>query len=170
MKRTITTILATAIAAIATLKAATPEQEKAFVEKYKKALEANDEKELSSFLYTKGAEPEQIEFFKMMMKIDPGAKITKIELIKPTAEEAAQFNKPMEMPNGKSYKMPIKPTYALVIETETKTGDSSSTSKSRRPVGEVDGKLCIPVPVPATAAATEKPAAKEKPATKPKAK
>jgi hypothetical protein len=169
MKRTIATILAATFAAITSLNAATPEQEKAFVEKYKKALEANDEKALTSFLYTKGADPEQIEFFKMMMQPEPGAKITKIELVKPTPEESAKFNEPMEMPDGKKYKMPFEPTYALIIETETKSGDGSSTSKSRRPVGEKDGKLCIPVPVPATAA-KEKPAAKEKAAPKPKAK
>ncbi|MGI8603518.1 MAG: hypothetical protein ACR2OZ_11040 [Verrucomicrobiales bacterium] len=164
MQRTISTIvLAAAFAAAAQLGAATPEQEKAFVEKYRKALEAGDAKELASFLYTKGAEPEQIEFFKMMMQPDPGTKITKIELIKPTAEEAAKYNEPMEMPDGKTYKMPFTPTYALVVESETKTANESSKGSSRRPVGEKDGKLCIPVPVPAAAD-------KEKPAPKPKAK
>src|SRR3954463_12809375 len=102
------------------VRAATPEQQKTFVESYKKALEANDAKTLAGFLYTKGAQPEQVEFFKMMMAIKPGAKITSIRLIKPTDEEAAKFNKPMMMPDGKSYKMPIKPTKQLVIKTETK--------------------------------------------------
>ena len=67
----------------------------------------------------------------------------------------------MEMPDGKSYKLPFKPTYALVVESETKSADGSSKGSSRRPVGEKDGKLCIPVPVPATAGA-KKPAPKAK--------
>jgi len=132
------------------VRGATPEQQKSFVESYKKALEANDAKTLAGFLYTKGAQPEQIEFFKMMMlAVDPGAKITKIELVKPSDEEAARFNKPMPMPDGKMYKMPVKPTWQLVVSTETKNESGSGSSTSKSPVAEVDGKLVIPVPVPA---------------------
>ena len=164
MKHILTSVfIAASIAVVAN--AATPEQEKAFVASYRKAFEAGDKAALEKFLYTKGAEPDQIEFFKMMMMPEKGTKITKIELVKPTAEEMAKFNEPMEMPDGKKYKMPFNPTYALVIETETKTGDSSSTSKARQPVGEKDGKLVIPVPVAASAAAA-KPGAPAKPAPK----
>lgn len=129
--------------------AATPEQEKTFVDSYKKALEANDTKTLAGFLYTEGAQPEQVEFFKMMMAIDPGSKVTSIELVKPSDEEAARFNKPMMMPDGKSYKMPITPTKQLVVKTETKDANGSGTSTSKSPVAEKNGKLVIPVPVPA---------------------
>src|SRR4051812_9707044 len=129
--------------------AATPEQEKAFVESYKKALEANDTKALVAFLYTKGAAKETVEFFTMMQTMEAGKKPTSIELVTPTAEEKAKFSEPMQMPDGKKYKMPFTPTKQLVITYEEKNGDNSSKSTSKSPVGEKDGKLVIPVPVPA---------------------
>ena len=128
---------------------ATPEQEKAFVAAYKKALESGDKEALAGFLYTEGAQPEQIEFFKMMQQSNIGSKVSSIELVTPTAAEAERFNKPMMMPDGKSYVMGLKPTKQLVIVSETKTGDSSSKSTSKSPVAEKNGKLVIPVPVPA---------------------
>ena len=131
------------------VRAATPEQEKTFVESYKKALEANDAKALAGFLYTEGAQPEQVEFFKMMMSMNAGAKISSIELVKPSAEEAAKFNRPMTMPDGKSYKLSLTPVKQLVIKTESKDANGSSSSSSSVPVAESKGKLVIPVPVPA---------------------
>ena len=129
--------------------AATPEQEKAFVDAYKKALEAGDKATLAGFLYTEGAQAEQIEFFKMMQSLEPGAKITSIELTTPSAADMAKLNKPMMMPDGKSYVMAVKPTKQLVIVSETKSESGSGKSTSRAPVAEVKGKLVIPVPVPA---------------------
>lgn len=136
--------------------AATPEQEKAFVETYKKALDAGDAKALNALLITDGAEPETIEFFKMMQAPEPGAKVASIELVTPTAEEAAKYAEAMPMPNGKEYKLPLKPYKQLVIKTETKTADGSSSSTSQVPIVEKNGKLGIPVPVPAKAAAAPK--------------
>lgn len=149
MKRLIT--LFTIIAAFASVPAhsATPEQEKAFVDAYRKALEAGDAKALNAFLSTDGADADTIDFFKMMQAPEPGAKLVSIELVKPTAEEEAKLNEPMMMPDGKSYKMPIKPYKQLVIKSETKSADGSSSSTSKSPVAEKDGKLVIPVPVPA---------------------
>ncbi len=129
--------------------AATPEQEKAFVDSYKKALEAKDEKALAAFLHTEGATEETVEFFKMMqLAPTEGGTITKIELVTPTKEEAAKMSKPMEMPDGKQYKMPFTPSKQLVIVVEQKSADGSSKSTSKSPVGEKNGKLVIPVPVP----------------------
>lgn len=152
MKRS-TTLIKLAAALSLTLglsfaSAATPEQEATFVASYKKALESNDVKALAKFLLTDGAEEETIEFFKMMMELEPGAKIESIELVKPTAEEAAKFAKPMAMPNGKNYKMPVTPYKQLVIKTATKSADGSGSSTSKSPVAEKGGKLVIPVPVP----------------------
>ncbi len=149
MKKIITLIaIVGAIAAIPAA-AATPEQEKAFVDSYRKALEAGDEKALNAFLFTEGAAEDTVEFFKMMQAPEPGAKVVSVELVTPTAEEAAKFNKPMMMPDGKSYKMPIKPIKQLVVKMETKNESGSSSSTSKSPVAEKDGKLVIPVPVPA---------------------
>lgn len=148
MKRILTSI-ALVVTTIIAAHAATPEKEKAFVESYKKAFEAKDEKALAAFLYTKGAEVGTIGFFSMMQLSEAGKPITSIELVTPTAEEAAKYNKPMEMPDGKNYKMPVKPTKKLVIVIEEKSADGSSKSTQSNPVAEVDGKLVIPVPVPA---------------------
>lgn len=130
-------------------RAATPAQEKAFVDSYKKALEAGDAQALAAFLYTEGAQPEQIEFFKMMQTINPGAKVASIELVTPSAADAEKYNKPMTMPDGKAYVMGLKPTKQLVIVSETKDANGSSKSTSKSPVAEKNGKLVIPVPVPA---------------------
>ena len=59
---------------------ATPAQEKAFVDAYRKAYEAKDEKTLTGFLYTKGADPQALDFYKMMMTNGMGSKITSIQL------------------------------------------------------------------------------------------
>lgn len=143
------TILALASALSLLAHAATPEQEKAFVESYKKALEAGDTKALAAFLHTKGAAADTVEFFTMMQEMNAGQKVSSIELVTPTAEERKKFNTPMEMPDGKMYKMPVEPTKQLVIKIESKSAEGSSSSTSKSPVAEIDGKLVIPVPVPA---------------------
>lgn len=129
--------------------AATPAQEKAFVESYKKALESKDTAALKAFLHTEGATPETVEFFTMMQEMTAGQKIASIELVTPSKEDAAKFNKPMEMPDGKTYKMPFAPSKQLVVTIEEKNGDNVSKNTSKSPVGEKNGKLVIPVPVPA---------------------
>jgi len=146
-------VIATTYLFGATAGAATPEQEKAFVDAYRKALEAGDKEALAGFLYTEGAQPEQIEFFKAMQSLEAGAKITSIELVTPSAEEMAKLNRPMMMPDGKSYVMGVKPSKQLVIISETKDANGSSKGTTRSPVAEVKGKLVIPVPVPAGAGA-----------------
>jgi hypothetical protein len=128
--------------------AATPEQEKAFVASYKKALESNDTKALAAFLSTDGASKDTVEFFTMMQAMGAGGKVSSIELVVPTKEELAKYNTPMEMPDGKKYKMPFAPTKQLVVTIEEKSGDSTSKSTSKSAVGEKNGKLVIPVPVP----------------------
>ena len=143
-------IIATILATLTTaLHAATPEQEKAFVESYKKAFEAKDTKTLDAFLLTDGAAKDTIEFFKMMQNSDAGGTISSIELITPSKEELAKYSKPMEMAPGKMYKMPIQPTKQLVIVVEKKDGDNVSKVTTKKPVAEKNGKLVIPVPVPA---------------------
>jgi hypothetical protein len=136
-------------ASISAAPAATPEQEKTFVAAYKKAFEANDTKALEAFLFTKGAQAETLDFFKMMQSAEAGKKIARIELVTPDAKQLAKLNQPMEMPDGKLYKMPITPKKQLVIVIEEKDGDSTGTSTSMLPVAEKDGQLVIPVPVPA---------------------
>ncbi len=149
MKTLLSSLILVVSLLTASLRAATPEQEKAFTDSYRKALEAGDATALAAFLYTEGAQPEQIEFFKMMQMIDKGSKVVSVELVAPTAEEAARMNKAMPMPDGKMYKMPVKPYKQLVVKTESKGASGSGSGSSKSPVAEIKGKLVIPVPVPA---------------------
>ncbi|MEO5722223.1 MAG: hypothetical protein ABIR71_12225 [Chthoniobacterales bacterium] len=128
------------------LRAATPEQEKAFVDKYKAAFEASDKATLESFLYTKGAHPMALEFYKMMQTGEMGKKISTIELRDLTADEAKEAGQIQEGPDGEKTKMPLKPTKKLKITIESKGDDGNSSSSSESFVAELDGKFVIPVP------------------------
>jgi hypothetical protein len=130
------------------LRAGTPAQEKAFTDKYKTAFEAKDTTTLESFLYTQGADPEILGFYKMMQSSDAGGKISKIELIDLTPEDIKKAATPMESPTGGKVCLTLKPTKKLIIATESKDASSSSTSKSQNFIAEKDGKFVIPVPGP----------------------
>ena len=131
------------------LRAGTPEQEKAFVDKYKTAYEANDKKTLESFLYTKGANPMALEFYKMMMANDEGSKISKIELENLSPEDAKKAAAVEEGPDGKKSQLPIVPTKKLKVSVEQKGDSGSSSGSSSIFVAEKDGKFVIPVPATA---------------------
>ena len=105
-------------------RAASAEQEKAFVTKYKTALEANDSATLQSVLYTTGADPMIVGFYKMMQSGGAGDKVSKIELVE------------------------LKPTKKLVIVIEKKDENGSSTNTTENFIAEKDGKFVIPVPGP----------------------
>ncbi len=141
-------ISAVVFSAIMTVIAITPEQEKAFTDKYKTAFEGKDTATLESFLYTQGADPEILEFYKMMQSGEAGGKIASIELVALTPEDAKKASTPMESPGGGKVCLPLKPTKKLVIKVDKKDGSGSSSSKSESFVAEKDGKLVIPVPGP----------------------
>jgi len=130
------------------LQAGTPAQEKAFTDKYKTAFEAKDTATLEAFLYTQGADPEILGFYKMMQSSDAGGKISKIELIDITPEDAKKAATPMDSPTGGKVCLTLKPTKKLIIATEKKDANGSSTSKSENFIAEKDGKFVIPVPGP----------------------
>jgi hypothetical protein len=127
---------------------ATPAQEKTFVDAYRKAVEAKDEKTLTGFLFTKGADPQALEFFKMMVTSEMGAKITSIQLVDLDASDKKRAEGGPG-PNGKPMKFTLQPTRKLVIKSETKDANGSSSSSSEVLVAENDGRLVIPVPGPA---------------------
>ena len=127
--------------------AATPEQEKAFTDKYKAAMEGKDTATLESFLYTQGSDPEALEFYKMMQSGRAGEKISKIELVNLTPEDVKKATTPMDGPTGKVC-LNLKPTKKLVIKVEKKDANGSSSSSSENFVAEKDGKFVIPVPGP----------------------
>jgi len=128
------------------LVAGTPAQEKAFVDKYKAAFEAGDKATLNSFLYTQGANPMALEFYKMMQTEGAGGKITKIELVDLTPEEVKKAAETQTGPDGSKAKLPLTPTKKLKITVETKSADGSSSSSTENFVAEKDGKYVIPVP------------------------
>src|SRR6266478_5389569 len=130
------------------LAASTPEQEKAFVDKYKTAFEGKDTAALESFLYTQGADPAIVGFYKMMQSGEAGEKISSIELVNLTPEDVKKATTPMDSPTGGKVCLTLKPTKKLVIKVEKKDANGSSTSSSENFVAEKDGKFVIPVPGP----------------------
>jgi hypothetical protein len=128
------------------LHAGTPAQDKDFVDKYKAAFEKGDKATLEGFLYTKDANPMALEFYKMMMVPEPGAKIAKIELVDLSPEDAKKATTVETGPDGSKAKLPLTPTKKLKLSVETKDANGSSTSSSESFVAEKDGKYVIPVP------------------------
>ena len=126
----------------------TSEQEKAFTDKYKKAFEAKDAATLESFLYTQGADPAIVGFYKMMQSAEAGGKISNIELVGLTAEDAKKAATAMNSPTGGKVCLTLKPTKKLIIKVEKKDANGSSTSSTENFIAEKDGKFVIPVPGP----------------------
>ena len=129
------------------LRAGPPDREQEFTAKYKAAYEARDTATLYSFLYTEGANPMALGFYKMMMTNGAGEKISKIELVDLSPEDAKKVEGVQDGPGGMKTRLPIQPTKKLKITIETKNGDNTSSSTSESFVAEKDGKFVIPVPV-----------------------
>ena len=127
---------------------ATAEQEKGFVEKYKTALEAKDTTALQSCLYTTGADPMIVGFYKMMQSSGAGDKVSKIELVDLTPEDVKKAAAPQDSPSGGKVCLNLKPTKKLVIVIEKKDENGSSTNTTENFIAEKDGKFVIPVPGP----------------------
>lgn len=126
--------------------AATPAQEKAFVEGFKKAVERKDAKALKALLYVRDADPTALEFYNMMIVADFGSTIKSIKLVDLTAEEDQQMGTVGKNIHGKPMKMPLKPTKSLLLTTASKSADLSTSGSSQWYVAEYEGKLVIPVP------------------------
>jgi hypothetical protein len=129
------------------LRASTPAQEKAFVDKYTTAFKAKDTATLESFLYTEGADPAYLQFLKMTFPSVLGEKISKIELVELTPEEVKKAAAPVDSPAGGKLCLKLKPTKALVVTLEKKDASGSPT-KTISLVTEKDGKIVILVPGP----------------------
>ena len=128
--------------------ASTSPQEKAFTDKYKAAFEGKDTATLESFLYTQGADPAILGFYKMMQSGEAGEKISNIELVDLTPEDAKKAATPMDSPTGGKVCLTLKPSKKLVIKVEKKDANGSSASTSENFIAEKDGKFVIPVPGP----------------------
>ena len=148
MRKLIFSFAFTILAASGAL-AATPEQEKAFVDAYKTAFEAQNADGLSALLFTDGAIPEAVEFYKMAMTADFGKKLTEISLVDLTAEDVTKAGATMPGPDGKMAILLPKPYKKLVIKIDASDANGTSTSSSEIFVAEKDGKLGISMPAPA---------------------
>ena len=131
------------------LRAGSPEQDKAFIDKYRTAFEGNDKATLQSFLYTQGANPTVLEFYKMMQTDGAGGKVSKIELVDLSPDDAKKAEAVMDGPGGQKIRLPLKPTKKLILVVEQKTADSSTKTSSESFIAEVNGKYVIPVPTTA---------------------
>lgn len=126
--------------------AATPAQEKAFVDGFKKAVERKDAKALKALFYVKDADPNALEFYSMMIVSDFGSTIKSAALLDLTTEEKAQMEKGGQNLEGKPIKMPLKPIKSLVLTTASKSPDMTTSGSSQWYIAEFEGKLVIPVP------------------------
>ena len=126
----------------------TSPQEKAFIDKYKTAFEGKDTATLESVLYTQGADPAILGFYKMMQSGEAGEKISNIELVDLTPDDAKKAATAMDSPTGGKVCLTLKPTKKLIIKVEKKDANGSSTSTSENFIAEKDGKFVIPVPGP----------------------
>lgn len=134
--------------AVSSSPCASPDQEKAFVDKYKTAFETRDAAALEAFLYQEGADPAILSFYKMMQSAEAGQKISKIELVELTAEDIKKATAPMDSPTGGKVCLTLKPTKKLIIKVERKDANGSSTSTTENFIADKDGKFFIPVPGP----------------------
>lgn len=150
MNRILTALLGSVLSAsvllVTPVLAATPAQEKAFVDGFKKAVERKDAKALKAMLYVKDADPSALEFYNMMIVADFGSTIKSIALVELTAEENKQMETGGKNIHGKPMKMLLKPIKSLEITTATKSADLTASGSSQWYVAEHDGKLVIPVP------------------------
>lgn len=150
MKTSLTVLLSTAVLAgvmcVVPVRAATPAQEKAFVDGFKKAVERKDAKALKALLYVKDADPTALEFYNMMIVADFGSTIKSIALVELTADEHKQMAAGGKNIQDKPMKMPLKPIKSLEITTSTKTPDLTASGSSQWYVAEHEGRLVIPVP------------------------
>ena len=119
--------------------------EKTFVDAYKKAIETSDKKTLQGFLYTVGAHPMALDFYKEMVTMEAGSTITQIALTELTAEDKQKIAT-QKGPDGKPSKSNIPIVKKLTFKTETKSATGSSSGSRSVFVGEIDGKLMIAVP------------------------
>jgi hypothetical protein len=129
--------------------AASPEQEKAFLDAYRTAFEAQDADALTGLLFADGGIPMAVDFYKMAMTAEFGKKLSSIELQDLDAEDVKKVDEVLDTPDGGKARLAPKPYKKLVIQIDSSDANGSSSSTSSVYVAEKDGKLGISVPVPA---------------------
>src|SRR6266496_130200 len=144
----IATLVCALVTAISvSVRAGTPEQEKTFIDKYKTAFEAKDTATLESFLYRQGADPAILGFYKMMQSGEAGEKISKIELLDLTPEDAKKAAAPQDSPTGGKLCLTLKPVKKLAIKIERKDPTAAQPARARTSSPRKT-PFVIPVPGP----------------------
>jgi hypothetical protein len=149
MKSLFILLIITVALPLCSARAASPAEEKAFVESYKKALEAGDAKALAGFLYTEGAQPEADRILQDDANDESGRKSHEHRTGDTISSRRGKIQQTDDHARWKVLRDGLKPTKQLVIVSETKDANGSNKSTSKSPVAEKNGKLVIPVPVPA---------------------
>ena len=144
----------TAVALILSVALAVPsafaatDKEKAFTDAYKKAFESKDAATLNGFLYTKGADPEILGFYTMMMTSEMGSKISSIELVDLTPEDLSRATAVQPLPSGQNAKLVLNPVKKLVMDLQANEAFPVFMPSWAFRFAEHDGKFVIPVPGP----------------------
>jgi hypothetical protein len=133
---------------VAALSAGAAADEEAFLAAYRKAFVAKDTATLNGFLYTTGANPMVVDFYKTMQAQDLGNPKAVLTLEPLTPDDVAKAAKSKDGPGGPMV-LPLKPSKKLVTSITTDDANGKSTSTSSCFVAEHEGRLVIPVPVPA---------------------
>jgi hypothetical protein len=97
---------------------------------------------LQSVLYTTGADPMIVGFYKMMQSGGAGDKVSKIELVDLTPDDVKKATAPQDSPTGGKVCLNLKPTKKLVIVIEKKDESGSSNNTTENFIAEKDGKFC----------------------------
>jgi len=88
-----------------------------------------------------------IGFYKMMQSNGEGDKVSKIDLVDLTPDDVKKATAPRDGPSGKVC-LNLNPTKKLVIVTQKKDENGSSTNTTENFIAEKDSKFVIPVPGP----------------------
>ena len=80
-----------------------------------------------------------------MQSAEAGEKISKIDLVGLTPEDAKKAAAPQDWPTGGKVCLTLKAVKKLIIKIEKKDANGSSTSTSENFIAEEDGKFVIPV-------------------------
>ncbi|MEO6028186.1 MAG: hypothetical protein ABIR79_15085 [Candidatus Binatia bacterium] len=130
---------------VSRVSAVSPADEAAFLDAYRAAFAAKDTAKLAGFLYTKGADPMAVDFYKSMQTQDAGKPGAVITLEALTPKDKADAAKPKDGPGGPMV-LPLVPTKKLLVAITTEDANGKSTSTSSCLVAESEGQLVIPVP------------------------
>ncbi len=130
----------------ATVLAATPATEQAFLNAYKAAFAAKDAKAIAALVHTQGANPAILDFYLSGLTSELGKGDLMVELKDLTKDDIAEAGKTMAGPGGASVKLSPAPYKKLVISVVTKSATGNTTSTTSVYVADEGDKIRIVAP------------------------